>query len=220
MTNITIGIDISKAELDAHRWPDGATSRFPNTPVGFKALLSWIGTEAPRIVFEPTGSYHRALEQRLSEAGLPFVKVNPRQARRFAEATGRLAKTDRADATLLARMGAVLDLPPRPARDDKLNDLRELRVAREALLKDRTATLNRSKQLIIVLLKRQNADRLADYNTSRSHSQIDWRTPSEFAATFPSPRALALRQMTGSAPTPDTTVRQDKANAGNELRTG
>ncbi|MBS1164448.1 MAG: hypothetical protein H6R00_473 [Proteobacteria bacterium] len=184
MTNITIGIDISKAELDAHRWPDGATSRFPNTPVGFKALLSWIGTEAPRIVFEPTGSYHRALEQRLSEAGLPFVKVNPRQARRFAEATGRLAKTDRADATLLARMGAVLDLPPRPARDDKLNDLRELRVAREALLKDRTATLNRSKQLIIVLLKRQNADRLADYNTSRSHSQIDWRTPSEFAATF------------------------------------
>jgi len=60
----------------------------------------------------------------------------------------------------------------------------------------------------------------ADYNTSRPHSQIDWRTPSEFAATFPPRRALALCQMTGSAPTPDTVVRQDKANAGNEFRTG
>ncbi|MBS1164781.1 MAG: family transposase [Proteobacteria bacterium] len=60
----------------------------------------------------------------------------------------------------------------------------------------------------------------ADYNTSRPHTQIDWRTPSEFAATFPSRRALALRQMTGSTPTPDTVVRQDKTNTGNELRTG
>jgi len=60
----------------------------------------------------------------------------------------------------------------------------------------------------------------ADYNTSRPHSQIGWRTPVEFAATFPPLRALALRQMKGSAPTPDDAVRQDKTNAGNELRTG
>ena len=59
-----------------------------------------------------------------------------------------------------------------------------------------------------------------DYNTSRPHSQIGWRTPTEFAATFPPRRALALRQTKGSAPTPDNTVRQDKPNAGNELRTG
>ena len=60
----------------------------------------------------------------------------------------------------------------------------------------------------------------ADYNTSRPHSQIGWRTPAEFVATFPPRRALALRQIAGSAPMPDTTVRQDKTNAGNELRTG
>ena len=60
----------------------------------------------------------------------------------------------------------------------------------------------------------------ADYNTSRPHSQIGWRTPAEFAATFPPRRALALHQMKGSAPTPDAVVRQDKTNAGNELRTG
>lgn len=171
MTNFTIGIDISKDSVDVHRWPDGTTGCFPNTPTGHKSLIRWIGTDASRIVFEPTGPYHRVLEQRLSEAGLPLVKVNPRQARRFAEATGRLAKIDRADAALLARMGAVLDLPPRPSVDDKLNDLRELRIAREALIKDRTAALNRGKQLTLTLLKRQNAERLKQID--RQLAQVD-----------------------------------------------
>ena len=64
------------------------------------------------------------------------------------------------------------------------------------------------------------ADWRNDYNTLRPHSRIGWHTPAEFAETFPSRRALTLRQMNGSAPTPYTTVRQDKTNAGNELRTG
>lgn len=55
-------------------------------------------------------------------------------------------------------MGAVLDLPPKPVVDDKLNDLRELRIAREALIKDRTAAPNRSSQPTVALLKRQNVD--------------------------------------------------------------
>jgi transposase len=50
----------------------------------------------------------------LADAGLLLVKINPRQARRFAEATGRLAKTDRLDAAMLARMGMLLKLEPRP----------------------------------------------------------------------------------------------------------
>ena len=50
-----------------------------------------------RVVFEPTGPYHRAFERALDDAGLPIAKVNPRQARRFAEAAGKLVKTDRAD---------------------------------------------------------------------------------------------------------------------------
>ncbi|WP_425332560.1 IS110 family transposase [Candidatus Rhodoblastus alkanivorans] len=62
-----------------------------------------------RVVFEPTGPYHRAFERALAQAGLPPVEVNPRQARRFAQATGKLAKTDRLDARLLARRGAVHD---------------------------------------------------------------------------------------------------------------
>jgi transposase len=68
-----------------------------------------------RVVFEPTGPYHRAVERALGVAGVPFVKVNPRQTRRFAEATGKLANTDRLDGGDLARMGALLELQARPA---------------------------------------------------------------------------------------------------------
>ena len=50
------------------------------------------------VVFEATGAYHRSLETTLASQECPFAKVNPRQARRFAEATGKLAKTDRVDA--------------------------------------------------------------------------------------------------------------------------
>jgi len=84
MSNVTIGVDISKDTLDAHRLPDGASRSFANTPAGHKALIAWAGHGVTRIVFEPTGPYHAAFERALAGAGLPLVKVNPRQARRFA----------------------------------------------------------------------------------------------------------------------------------------
>ncbi len=128
MSEITIGVDISKDTLDAHRLPEGASRRFANTPAGHKALIAWAGRAVTRIVFEPTSPYHVALERALAGAGLPMVKVNPRQARRFAEAAGTLAKTDQLDAALLARMGLALDLPARPAPDANLAELRELQL--------------------------------------------------------------------------------------------
>ncbi len=91
---------------------------------------------------------------------LALVKVNPRQARRFAEATGKLAKTDRLDAAMLARMGALLELEARPARSPILNDLKDLHMAREALVKNRTRAKNRAKMLALAILKRQNAEQL------------------------------------------------------------
>jgi len=161
MTNPTIGVDVSKETLDAHRLIDGASRTFSNDPKGFKALIAWIGVDVERVVFEPTGAYHRALERALADKGLPMVKVNPRQARRFAEATGKLAKTDRLDAALLARMGALLHLEARPAPSQDLGELKELHITRDALIKERTATKNRAKGLTLTLLKRQNAAHLA-----------------------------------------------------------
>ena len=77
----------------------------------------------------------------------PHTRFLTVPARRFAEATGQLAKTDRLDAAMLARMGALLELEARPARSDALLELKELHIAREALVKDRTAAKNRAKTL-------------------------------------------------------------------------
>lgn len=161
MTQHTIGIDISKDTLDACRLSDGGEQRFANSKAGFKSLMAWMGQDTQRVIFEPTGPYHRHLEMALATAGHAIIKVNPRQARRFAEATGKLAKTDRLDARVLARMGTVLQLEPRPVRSKLCNDLKDLHVAREALIKDRTAAKNRSKSISLPLLKRQNSLRLA-----------------------------------------------------------
>lgn len=172
MTELTIGIDISKDHLDAHRLPDGAAKQFANSKAGLTRLIRWIGVEdVARIVFEPTGRYHRALERRLGEAGYPLAKVNPRRAKRFAEVLGVRAKTDRADAEMLARMGAALALEPRPVKPEILHDLNDLQVARRALIKDRTAAKNRAGALRLALLKRQNAARLKRIKADLS--QID-----------------------------------------------
>ena len=161
MTQITIGIDISKDRLDAHRLPDGSAKGFANDAKGCRSLLAWIGRgPVERIVYEATGAYHRRLESTLGQAGLPLAKVNPRQARRFAEALGTLAKTDRIDAAMLARMGDALQPPYTPPADGLLAELKDLHLARRALVKDRTAAKNRQAVTRLTLIKRQLAQRL------------------------------------------------------------
>ena len=179
MKNDTIGVDVSKDHLDAHRLADGAVRRFANNKGGHKALIKWLAeTPLYRVVFEPTGPYHRAIERALGASGVPFVKVNPRQARRFAEATGKLAKTDRLDAAILARMGALLELEARPARSEVLLELKELYVAREALVKDRTAARNRGKALRSRCCSAPRSDRSAD-GDSGSRNSPDCRSRRE-----------------------------------------
>jgi hypothetical protein len=65
MKNDTIGVDVSKENLDAHRLADDATRRFANDKGGHKALVKWLAeTPLNRVVFEPTGPYHRASNAR------------------------------------------------------------------------------------------------------------------------------------------------------------
>ena len=152
----TLGIDISKETLDAHRHPEGTARRFTNDRKGHAALIAWAAPMEPRrIVFEATGRYHLALEMALGKAGLPAVKINPLQARRFAEATGKRVKTDPIDAAMLARFGAALRPEIPPARDETIAILAELLSARRGLVKGRTAVVNRGKSLTLALLKRQ-----------------------------------------------------------------
>lgn len=155
----TIGIDICKKHLDAHAHPCGDTRQFSNTATGFSALLKWISQwPVDRIAYEATGIYHRAFEQAL--ARFPLVRINPLRARRFAQATGTLAKTDKIDAAMLAKMAATIQPDIRPVRSAKLAQLGELMNARDGLVRDRSALKNREKNLTLPLLKQQAKRRI------------------------------------------------------------
>ena len=87
--------------------------------------------------------------------------MNPLQARRFAQAQGTRAKTDKADAAMLAKMGAALDLEPDQAVSQDHHDLKELQIERTALIKDRTRLKNRLQTQTLSLTRRQSKARLA-----------------------------------------------------------
>lgn len=171
MTDHTIGVDISKSHLDVFRLEDGAAQRFENAAAGFRALAKWLGT-APvaRIVFEPTGPYHKAFEAALAGT-FPLIKVNPLQARRFAEAHGTRAKTDAVDAQMLARMGAAFGLAPQAPCSRESRVLKDLHVARTGLIKDRTRLRNRAQTHDVAVLKRQTKARLAQVD--RQIAELD-----------------------------------------------
>ena len=157
----SVGVDIAKDTLDVHLHPAGLSRRLANDARGWSALITWLeGLVVARVAFEPTGAYHHGFERRLAAAGLPLCKVNPRQARRFAEAIGCHAKTDAVDAAMLARFAALIEPPTRPVVSAALDEMKELHVARRALVKDRTAARNRGHLRRSVLLRRQVAERL------------------------------------------------------------
>jgi len=184
--NDTIGVDISKDTLDAYWLSKREHRQFSNDNTGLKSLISWVQrAKVSLIVFESTGIYHRLLETGLAKHCISFARVNPRQARRFCEGAGQLAKTDRGpsrpfsvvmrttcqavdgniaclviDAAMLARMGSLLELKADQPRSETLHDLKQLATARQALLKDRTAARARLHTATHSLLKRQFGLRL------------------------------------------------------------
>jgi transposase len=160
MTNDSIGIDISKATLDIHRLSDGKMTSFSNCPAGFKQLAKFCAeTVVIRVVYEATGSYHTGLERALGTL-LPLVKVNPLQARRFAQARGVRAKTDAVDAKMLATMGLAFALEPDTPTTKLQHDLKELRAFRSGLVKDRTRIITRLKTQTLAITRRQGKVRL------------------------------------------------------------
>lgn len=102
------GIDVGKANLDLAVDGEPGVARFANNRVGICKLvkrLQVVGAE--RIVVEATGGYEEPLLEACCDVGLWISRVNPRQARDFARATGELAKTDAIDARLLALMARM-----------------------------------------------------------------------------------------------------------------
>jgi transposase len=150
-----VGIDVSKASLDVAFGPDAPVVRFPNEPKGHRALARALARRAPaRIVMEATGGYeHRALRH-LCERRLPAIRVNPRQVRDFARATGVLAKTDAIDARVLVRFGSAVEPLHRPLPSQEQERLALLQTRRVQLIAVRTAESNRLELTTDALLTR------------------------------------------------------------------
>lgn len=139
-----VGIDVAKDHLDAHVRPTGEAVRVTNDEDGIAALVARLAAAGPAlVVLEATGGYEHPAAAALAAAGLPVAVVNPRQARRFAEATGRLAKTDRLDAAALAHFAEAVNPPARPVPDADAAALAALLTRRRQLVGMRTAEVNR-----------------------------------------------------------------------------
>ena len=143
----SVGIDVSKAFLDVSVYPNGNTWRVEHAPAGMAALAEeLLALEPAVVVAEATGGLEMSLTAALSVAGLPVVVVNPRQVRDFARATGRLAKTDKLDAQVLAQFGAMVRPQVRPLPDAARLELRALVARRQQLLEMMTAEKNRQRR--------------------------------------------------------------------------
>ena len=133
--SVSVGIDVSKKFLDIDCFPLRQPWRVPNSPEGHQQLVEKLRLLAPRkIVLEGTGGYEFDVFLELTTAKLPVFRVNPRQVRDFARCTGKLAKTDSLDATVIAQFAHVVDFAPQMPPNSDLARLQE-HVARRRHLK-------------------------------------------------------------------------------------
>lgn len=141
-----LGIDVSKTTLDCRL---GSHHRqFANEPKGFALLIGWIAKQPRplRVICEATGPYHLRLVWSLQQVGGEVCVAPPQRVRHFAKAQGRLAKTDRIDAALLADYGRYSKLEPSPKLSQTQIDLAATLERRDALVSMITAEQNRLKQ--------------------------------------------------------------------------
>lgn len=131
MPQNVIGVDIAKDWIDTHCFDSGRAGRIEMSPRALKAFAR--RCTGALVVFEASGGYECLLADALTAAGVAYARVNPRQAREFARATGRLAKTDRVDAEVLACMGRTLELSPTPPPDPARTRLAALMARRDDL---------------------------------------------------------------------------------------
>jgi transposase len=151
-----VGIDVAKDRLDVHVRPSGDTFALARDGEGVAALVERLRAAIPQlIVLEATGGFEQVVAAQLVAARLPLVVVNPRQIRDFARATGRLAKTDRIDAAVIAHFGEAVRPPVRPLPDKQAHVLDELVTRRRQVIEMMTAEGNRARQIDNKRLKKR-----------------------------------------------------------------
>jgi transposase len=144
---VFVGIDVSKDRLDVHVRPSGESFAVPRDGAGIAALAERLAAARPAlVVLEATGGFEVTVAAGLAAAALPLAVVNPAQIRAFARAVGRLAKTDRLDALIIARFADQVRPEPRPIADAQAQALAELVARRRQVVEMIGMESNRQRQ--------------------------------------------------------------------------
>lgn len=156
MTNaeVFVGIDVSKTRLDVAVLPNEKTWSTTNDDEGIADIVAKLQEQAPSLILlEATGGLERRALAKLAGAGLPAMAINPRNVRDFAKSLGKLAKTDRIDAIVLARFAQAVRPPLRPIADEQTQELQ--------------AQLTRRRQLVDMIVAEKNRLFATDTNKVR-----------------------------------------------------
>jgi transposase len=196
---VYVGLDVAKSTLDLHL--QGQSSHLAHDAKGGAQLLRQLAAlPGPvQVILEATGGWERPILALLQGAGIAYSLVNPRQVRDFARATGRLAKTDRLDAQILAAFGAALRPAPTLAPSAAQAEVAAWVTRRQQLLEFLRAEQCRQLPGLPPALTRQL--RAAVAALQKQIKAIDARLASLIAAE-PRMRAVAerLRQFQGIGP--------------------
>jgi transposase len=207
---VFVGIDVSKARLDVALRPTDDCWHVGNDESGIAGLVERLRTVQPiLVVLEATGGLEVPVTGALAEAGLPVVVVNPRHARDFAKATGRIAKTDTLDARGLAHFAEAVRPTPRPLPDAQAQALSALLTRRRQLVQMLTAERRRLQaapqpiradiQAHITWLTRRLA-RSDDDVAAAIHASPLWRATDEILQSTPGVGPILARTLVAEVP--------------------
>jgi transposase len=141
---VHVGIDVSKARLDVALLPSGQTFAVANDEEGLRELTEKLTEVRPAlVVLEATGGLQRPLAAALAASEIACAVVNPRQARDFAKAIGKLAKTDRIDALVLARFAEAVGPEPKVPPEAEAVEFQAILARRRQIIQMMTAEKNR-----------------------------------------------------------------------------
>lgn len=153
-----VGIDVGKDRIEIHVRPDAIAFGCDTDAKSLDNLVDRLKPLQPKVIaLEATGGYEAIIAATLSNAGLPVAIVNPRQTRQFAGALGRLAKTDRIDAGVIAHFAEMTGLEPQPPADAQLTELRALLARRRQLVEMAAAEKQRGARSDNALTRRSCA---------------------------------------------------------------
>lgn len=143
---VNVGVDVGKWFLDICLYEKDLHWQVENTQAGIKKLLGRLARyQVERLVMEATGRYQHLLAEKAFEKDLPVCVVKPLSVRRYAQAIGKTAKTDRIDAQVIAEYGAIIQPPVTLKKSKNLLLIKDLLSRRRQLVAMRTRELNRIK---------------------------------------------------------------------------